>query len=70
MMLTAIPVTYTDKRTAQTALTEFRKKYRLALRGAVVCERAVIGGFVIVAPLGGTGFSAAEFTSALRAGNY
>lgn len=69
-MLTAIPVTYTDKRAAQTALTEFRKKYRLALRGAVVCERAVIGDFVIVAPLGGTGFSATEFASALRAGNY
>ena len=31
-MLTAIPATFSDRRTAQIALTEFRKRYRLALR--------------------------------------
>lgn len=69
-MLTAIPVTYTDKRTAQTALTEFRKRYRVALRGAVVIGPDYHKGFTIHAPLCGTGFSATEFASALRAGNY
>ena len=30
-MLHRIPASFTDKRTAQTALTEFRKRYRIAL---------------------------------------
>lgn len=69
-MLTAIPATFSDRRAAQIALTEFRKRYRVALRGAVVIGPDHHKGFTIHAPLGGTGFSAAEFASALRAGNY
>lgn len=69
-MLTVIPVTYTDKRAAQIALTEFRKRYRRALRGAVVIGPDYHKGFTIHAPLGDTGFSATEFANALRAGNY
>lgn len=69
-MLTAIPATFSDRRTAQTALTEFRKRYRVALRGAVVIGPDYHKGFTIHAPLNGTGFSATEFASALRAGNY
>lgn len=69
-MLTVIPATFSDRRTAQIALTEFRKRYRVALRGAVVIGPDYHKGFKIHAPLDGTGFTAAEFASALRAGNY
>lgn len=69
-MLHRIPASFTDKRTAQTALTEFRKRYRVALRGAVVIGPDYFGAYYLHVPLGGTGFSAAEMASALRAGNY
>ncbi len=69
-MLHRIPASFTDKRTAQTALTEFRKRYRIALRGAVVIGPEYSGAYFLHVPLGGTGFSVSEFASALRAGNY
>ena len=69
-MLHRIPASFTDKRTAQTALTEFRKRYRVALRGAVVIGPDSFVAYHLHVPLGGTGFSAAEMASALRAGNY
>ena len=69
-MLTKIYAPFSDERTAKVALTEFRKKYRVALRGAVVIHDAIDRAHYIHAPLGNTGFSNAEFASALRAGNY
>lgn len=69
-MLTPIPASFSDKRTAQTALTEFRKRYRVALRGAVITGPDYFGAYRIHAPLGNTGFSVAELASALRAGDY
>ena len=47
-----------------------RKRYRVALRGAVVIGPDFFGAYHLHVPLGGTGFSAAEMASALRTGNY
>lgn len=69
-MLTQLPLTFIDKRTAQIALTEFRKRYRIALRGAVVIGPDYHKAYTLHVPLGGTGFSPAEMASAIRAGNY
>lgn len=69
-MLTRLPLSFSTKRTAQTALTEFRKKYRVALRGACILGPDYHGSYSVHVPLGGTGFSAAEMASAMRAGDY
>jgi hypothetical protein len=69
-MLTRIPASFSTLQTARVALTEFRKRYRLALRGAVIIGPDYHGAFCVHAPLGSTGFSAAEMASALRAVNY
>lgn len=65
-MLTVIPFPYSSRAAGRKALTAFRKRYRVALRGAVVVAQYERGDFYIAAPLGGTGFSSAEFASALR----
>lgn len=69
-MLTELPIAFTDRRTAQTALTEVRRTYRVALRGACVTGPDYFKAYRVHVPLGGTGFSAAEMVSAMRAGNY
>lgn len=69
-MLTQIPAAFSTLHTARVALTEFRKHYRVALRGAVVIGPDFHGAFYVYAPLGSTGFSPVEMASALRAGNY
>lgn len=65
-MLTEIYHTFETERRAKRILTQLRKAYRIALRGAVVCPYACPRGpgFRIHAPLGGTGMSGAEFASA------
>jgi hypothetical protein len=69
-MLTQIPVSFTTLQTARVALTEFRKRYRCAMRGAVIIGPDYHGACYVHAPLGGSGFAPAELASALRAGNY
>lgn len=69
-MLTELPCTFTTQREAQTALTEFRRRYRVALRGACIVGPDYFKAYRLHVPLGGTGFSAAEMASAIRAGNY
>jgi hypothetical protein len=68
-MLTELHCTFFTRANARTALTEFRKRYRVALRGACVTG-PVLGTYRVHVPLGGTGFSNAEMSSAMRAGNY
>jgi hypothetical protein len=68
-MLTEIYHKFPSEKIARRTLIAFKKRYRVALRGAVVIERKypeVHAGFHVHAPLGGTGFSNAEMTSALR----
>ena len=67
--LTRLYLPFATKKAAQTMLTKFRKRYGVALRGAVVIEHAHMGEteFDIHVPLGGTGFSAAEMKSAMMA---
>jgi hypothetical protein len=70
-MLTEIAVDFPSSDVARKCLTAFRKQYRVALRGAVaghVTNRQGTGiiGRVWV-ELGNTGFSAAEFGSAIGA---
>jgi hypothetical protein len=69
-MLTQIPASFSTLQAARVALTEFRKHYKCAMRGAVIVGPDFHGAFYVHAPLGGSGFSAAEFAGALRAGNY
>jgi len=66
-MLTEIPITFASRVDAQRALTNVRKRYRIALRGAVVTGPDYHKRYGVHAPLGGTGFSPAEFASALHA---
>jgi hypothetical protein len=69
-MLTELHCTFSTRASAQTALTEFRKHYRIALRGACITGPDFHGAYRVHVPLGGTGFSNAEMSSAMRAGNY
>lgn len=69
-MLTELPISFSERQTAQTALTEFRRRYRIALRGACITGPDYFKAYRVHVPLGGTGFSAAEMASAMRAGNY
>ena len=65
-MLTPLYYTFRSRRDAQRCLTEFRKAYRVALRGACITGPDYFNEFTIHAPLGGTGFSNAELSAALR----
>lgn len=69
-MLTELYCTFSSKKTAQSALTEIRKKYRIALRGACITGPHYHGEFRVFVPLGATGFSNAEMSAEMRAGNY
>ncbi len=69
-MLIELHCKFSTRDNAQTALTEFRKRYRVALRGACVTGPDHFGCYRVHVPLGGTGFSVAEMSSAMRAGNY
>lgn len=64
-MLTRISTSFATKKDAQRALTNVRKVHRVALRGAVVIGEN--GAFYVHAPLGSTGFSAAELAAELHA---
>ena len=66
-MLTRIYHTVSTLAAAQTALIAFRKRYRVALRGACITGPDFHGIFTLHVPLDGTGFSNAEFSGALRA---
>jgi hypothetical protein len=70
IMLTELQVTFSTRATAQHALTDFRKRYRIALRGACITGPHFRGEYRVHVPLGGTGFSNAEMSAELRAGNY
>jgi hypothetical protein len=69
-MLTELHVTFTERKTAQQALTDLRKRYRIALRGACVTGPHFNGEYRVHVPLGNTGFSNAEMSAELRAGSY
>lgn len=67
-MLTEISVNFGSKTAAKRALTYLRKYRRVALRGAVPCERHTPEGgpvYRLFVPLGGTGFSAPEMRMAV-----
>jgi hypothetical protein len=68
-MLTEISTRFASEKAAKRALTNVRKRHRIALRGAVVIERRYVGegAFYVHAPLGGTGFSAEELAAELHA---
>lgn len=61
---------FTSKARAKAALTAGRKRYHVALRGAVVIEDTLQPAWYVYLPLGGTGFSAAEWAGNLRAMEY
>lgn len=69
-MLTEIPASFSSKDAAQAALTDVRKTYRVALRGAVVIGPDYFGEFKIHAPIGGTGLSVGELAAVLRGERY
>jgi hypothetical protein len=70
-MLTEIAVNFPSSDVARKCLTAFRKQYRVALRGAVAGSVTSPSGMGLVGrvwvELGNTGFSAAEFGSAIGA---
>jgi hypothetical protein len=66
MLTKIIGAPFTGERAAKQVLTKFRKRHRVALRGAVVLQD-YSGAWYVHAPLGGTGFSAAEMAGALLA---
>jgi hypothetical protein len=68
MSLTKVHHPMPSEGAARAALTDMRKHYRIALRGAVACEEQ--GLWYLHVPFGGTGFSPGEFASALRARNH
>ena len=69
-MLTELHATFSNRKTAQQALSDLRKRYRIALRGACITGPHFNGEFRVHVPLGGTGFSNAEMSAEMRAGNY
>ncbi len=60
---------FTTKARAKTALTACRKRYRIALRGAVVIEDRSLGAWFVHLPLGNTGYSETECAGNLRSCN-
>lgn len=69
MLTKIIGAPFTSGKRAKTALTECRKRYRIALRGAVVIEDRIEKAFYVHLPLGGTGYSVAEWAGNLRTCN-
>ena len=65
-MLTRLHITFTSKREAQSTLTAFRKRYRVALRGACITGPHYHGRFELHVQLGATGFSNAEMSNAMQ----
>lgn len=61
--------TYETKAKAHKALTQVRKRYRVALRGSVACNDHDRTGKKVIrlhVNLSGSGFSSAELSSVLR----
>jgi hypothetical protein len=65
-MLTLVPIEFNSTREAQCTLTAFRKRYRVALRGACVTGPNYHGKYAIHVQFGGTGFSPAEMAGAMQ----
>lgn len=65
-MLTPVPLPFTSAREAQSTLTAFRKRYRVALRGACIAGPDYHGQFRIHVQFRATGFSPAEMASAMQ----
>lgn len=65
-MLTRVPIGFKSAREARATLTAFRKRYRVALRGACVTGPDYRGQFCIHVKFGATGFSPAEMASAMQ----
>lgn len=69
-MLTEIWVDFPTADTARTALTRMRRQYRVALRGSVAIDARTMQDWRRVwrlhVALDGSGFSGAEFASAVR----
>ena len=63
MLTEILGLYFKTKRDANSALTAMRKRYRVALRGSVACECR--HGYTLYVNLSGSGFSAAEFKSAV-----
>ena len=63
MLTEILGLYFKTKRDANSALTAMRKRYRVALRGSVACERQ--HGYTLHVNLNGSGFSAEEFRSAV-----
>lgn len=69
-MLTKISgAPFTSEKRAKAALTECRKRYRVALRGAVVISDNFERAAFVYLPLGSTGYSATEWAGNLRSCN-
>lgn len=67
MLTKIIGAPFSTEKRAKDALSACRKRYRVALRGAVVIEDKHERAFYAHLPLGGTGFSVAEWAGNLRA---
>jgi hypothetical protein len=69
MLTKIIGAPFVSEKRAKSALTACRCKYRVALRGAVVIEDKIDRAFYIHLPIGGTGYSVAEWAGNLRSCN-
>lgn len=69
MLTQIIGAPFADEVSAKAALTACRRKYRVALRGAVVLEDKFDRAFYVYLDLGGTGYSVAEWAGNLRCCN-
>lgn len=69
-MLTEIHVDFTTRGLAAVAITKMRAKYRVALRGSCSTRETTPDGrrstYRLHVALSGSGFSSAEFASAVR----
>ena len=63
MLTEILGLYFKTEKDAKSALTAMRKRYRVALRGSVACERH--HGYTLYVNLSGSGFSAEEFKSAV-----
>lgn len=65
-MLTRVPLGFHSAHEARATLTAFRKRYRVALRGACIIGPDYHGQFRIYVQFGRTGFSPAEMSNAMQ----
>jgi hypothetical protein len=65
-MLTRVPLGFKSAREARATLTAFRKRYRVALRGACVTGPDYHGLYSVHVQFGATGFSPAEMADAMQ----